>query len=100
MARWRGEKWVATRNLHITLRFLGSIDLPGAISAVRTLRVMALDLRAQWPRANWAAMLDTLTAKLVQLFGIPKVEIEQEQFRLARLRIETRSLGAAPGPGL
>lgn len=63
---WREEKWVAEQNLHVTLRFLGSISdgaCPHVIDAVRTALAelemyrLRLDVARAIPRPRSASLL-------------------------------------------
>lgn len=63
---WQGEKWVAEENLHVTLRFLGTVEesavplvLRGAAEAVRHLDSyrLRLDVVRAVPRARSASLL-------------------------------------------
>lgn len=63
---WRGEKWVAEENLHVTLRFLGTVPEPAcdlvtervelAVSDLEPYR-LRLDALRPVPRARSASML-------------------------------------------
>jgi 2'-5' RNA ligase len=63
---WRSEKWVAAENLHITLRFLGTVDeractdiaerVAGAVARIEPYR-MRLDVVRAVPRLRAATMI-------------------------------------------